>query len=70
MHLIDEISAQLDNDPDGIPHLDITVRMLCNRSVGWIVEAIWDISNKDFVKKVHLTVLFFTPYLLTCWAGI
>ncbi|PBK61758.1 hypothetical protein ARMSODRAFT_981158 [Armillaria solidipes] len=35
-----------------IPRNYVTVRMLHNRSVGWIVEAIQDISNKDFVKKL------------------
>ncbi|KAF9004426.1 hypothetical protein BDZ89DRAFT_967064 [Hymenopellis radicata] len=50
--VVAEISAQLDADPDGVIRLDMSIGTLRDRSVGWIVAAIRDISDREFVQKV------------------
>jgi hypothetical protein len=58
-HIVDEVSAQFASGTKDIK-LDVTLGTLRDRAVGWIVNAIREISNKELVCKVnHEIIVFF-----------
>ncbi|KDR76038.1 hypothetical protein GALMADRAFT_139792 [Galerina marginata CBS 339.88] len=48
--IIREVQDQLSKGVENVK-LDTTVGKLCDRSVGWIVDAIADIDNKELIMK-------------------
>lgn len=50
--MVNEISAQLADDPDGVLKLDTRLGVLCNRSLGWMVAAFKDTNDVLLIKKV------------------
>ena len=57
--LVQEASALLESDLDTF-QLDTTIGTLRDRSLGWIVKAMHDISDKTLVKKVGYDILNMT----------
>ena len=53
--VVKEVSDQISARED--IKLDTTIGTLCNRSVGWIANAMTDINDKDLVKKVCFTLI-------------
>ncbi len=50
--MVKEVSEQLEKDPDVVMKLDTSIGTLCNRSLGWIVAAVHDTSNRELIQKV------------------
>ncbi len=50
--VVQEVTVQLEADPDIVMKLDTSIGILRDRAVGWIVCAIQDISDTEFVRKV------------------
>lgn len=64
--IVDEATAQLANGtaPTELK-LDTRLGVLRDRSVGWIVNAVHDINNKDLILKMHGCVVSFTSLACT-----
>ncbi|KAF8187559.1 hypothetical protein K438DRAFT_1595277, partial [Mycena galopus ATCC 62051] len=61
--VVDEALQQIKADtPPHAIKLDTTVTTLRDRSVGWVVQAILDLSDSTTITQVTLTLLFFRTH--------